>query len=239
LSYNPGFNDNLDETMRTIIAPSILACDLARLGESVKAAEKAGADWHHLDIMDGHFVPNLTFGPDIARAVKSASPLPADVHLMIEEPGRYAAPFIKAGADLITFHIEVLPDPRPLVREIHRLGAKAGLVVKPKTPVDAVFPFLGEIDIVLIMTVEPGFTAQKFMPECVDKIAALRREAGPEFDIEVDGGINAETAAITARAGANVVVAGAAVYRTPDLAAAIRGIRESMERHLSDAGKGP
>lgn len=223
--------------MRTIIAPSILACDLAKLGESVKAAEKAGADWHHLDIMDGHFVPNLTFGPDIVKAVKASSPLPADVHLMIEEPQRYAAPFIKAGADMITFHIEIMPDPLPLVREIHDLGAKAGLVVKPKTPVASVFPFIGEIDMVLIMTVEPGFTAQKFMPECVSKIAELRREAGPELDIEVDGGIGPETVALTARAGSNVVVAGAAVYRAPDIAAAIKAIRNTMEQNLSKIEK--
>jgi ribulose-phosphate 3-epimerase len=225
--------------MRTIIAPSILACDLARLGDSVKAAEKAGVDWHHLDIMDAHFVPNLTFGPDMVKAVKASSSLPADVHLMIEEPGRYAEPFIKAGADIITFHIEVLPDPLPLIRKIHDLGAKAGLVVKPKTPVSSVFPFLGEIDMVLIMTVEPGFTAQKFMPECVSKIAELRREAGPEFDIEVDGGIGPETVIETARAGSNVVVAGAAIYRAQDMQAAVRAIRENMERNLSDTENRP
>ena len=219
--------------MRLIIAPSMLACDLAHLEESLRAVEAAGADWHHVDVMDSHFVPNLTFGPDIVQAVKRSGKLPIDVHLMIEEPARYAEPFIKAGADILKFHIEVVPDPRPLVKRIRDLGARPGLVLNPATPASAILPHLDGVDMVLVMTVEPGFTGQKFMPECLDKIAALRREAGPALDIEVDGGINEDTAALAARAGANVAVVGAAVYRSRDMRAAVAGIREAMAKNIA------
>ncbi len=222
--------------MRTIIAPSILACDMTRLGESLSAVEAGGADWHHVDVMDGHFVPNLTFGPAIVKAVKAASGLPADVHLMMDNPADHAEAFIEAGANIVTVHIEVLPDPLPLLRRIRNLGAKAGLVVKPKTPVSSVFPYLDEIEIVLIMTVEPGFTGQSFLPDCVTKVAELRREAGPEFDIEVDGGINEKTVVQTARAGANVAVAGAAGCRTGNIAGAIAGLRRTMEENIDLTG---
>ena len=219
--------------MRLIIAPSMLACDLARLEESLRAVEAAGADWHHVDVMDGHFVPNLTFGPDIVQAVKRVGKLPVDVHLMIEEPARYAEPFIKAGADILKFHIEVVPDPRPLAKRIRDLGVRPGLVLNPSTPASAILPHLDGVDMVLVMTVEPGFTGQKFMPECLDKIATLRREGGPALDIEVDGGINEETAALAARAGANVAVVGAAVYRIRDMRAAVAGIREAMAKNIA------
>jgi len=217
--------------MRLLIAPSILACDLAHLADSLRAAEEAGADWHHVDVMDGHFVPNLTFGPDIVRAVRSVSSLPLDVHLMVEEPHRYAEPFIRAGANMVTYHVEALAEPVPLARRIRALGARPGLVLRPRTPVSAVVPFLGEIDMVLVMTVEPGFTGQAFMPECVEKVSELRRAAGPEFDIEVDGGINEETVRLAARAGANVVVVGAAAYRAADLRAALAAIRRGLEQN--------
>jgi ribulose-phosphate 3-epimerase len=217
--------------MRCIIAPSVLACDLTRLGDSVRAVERAGADWHHVDVMDGHFVPNLTFGPDIVQAVRRASTLPVDTHLMIADPARFAEIFIRAGAGIVTFHIEVAPNPRPLLRKIRRLGARPGLVVKPGTPVSAVLPFLDETDLVMVMSVEPGWTGQKFMPKALRKIRELRRKAGPALDIQVDGGVNEETLVACAQAGANVIVAGAAVYRSDSPRRAIRRIRATLKKN--------
>jgi ribulose-phosphate 3-epimerase len=217
--------------MRCIIAPSVLACDLTRLGASVRAVERAGADWHHVDVMDGHFVPNLTFGPDIVKAVRRASTLPVDAHLMITDPARFAEIFIRAGVNVLTFHIEVAPNPRPLLRKIRRLGARPGLVVKPGTPVSAVFPFLDEVDLVLVMSVEPGWTGQEFMPKALRKIRELRAKAGPALDIQVDGGVNEETLVPCAQAGANVIVAGAAVYRADSPRRAIRRIRATLKKN--------
>jgi len=221
--------------MRAIIAPSILACDLARLGEAARAVEEAGADWHHVDVMDGHFVPNLTFGPDVVRAIRRASSLPADVHLMVTNPERHIEAFVEAGAQVISFHVEVADDPPGLIRRIHDLGARAAVVVRPRTPVSSVFPYIGQVEMVLVMTVEPGYTGQKFMPECVPKIAELRRRAGPELDIQVDGGVNEETVVQAAAAGANVVVAGAAVYRADDPRAAVQRIRAALVRHYNES----
>jgi len=221
--------------MRAIIAPSVLACDLSRLGEAVREVEDAGADWHHVDVMDGHFVPNLTFGPDIVRAIRRASRLPVDVHLMVTNPETHVEPFVRAGAEIVSFHIEAAKDPVGLIRRIHDLGARAGVVVRPPTPVSSVFPYIGQVEMVLVMTVEPGFTGQQFMPDCVPKIRELRRHAGPALDIQVDGGVNEETVAPAAAAGANVVVAGAAIYRADDPRKALQRIRAALLRHYNES----
>ena len=176
---------------------------------------------------------NLTFGPDLVKAVRNSGSKLIDVHLMITNPAERFEAFIEAGAGSVTFHIEVEQNPRPLLQRIRALGARANLVVNPKTPASALFPYLEAVDMVLVMTVEPGYTGQSFMPECVEKIAALRREAGPQLDVQVDGGVGVETVALTAAAGANVVVAGAAVYRSGDIGGAIRQLRAALEHNYS------
>jgi ribulose-phosphate 3-epimerase len=212
------------------IAPSILAADFSRLAEEVRDVERAGADWIHVDVMDGHFVPNITIGPVVVEAVRGATHLPLDVHLMIEKPERYVADFAKAGATTIGVHVEACPHLHRTLAQIRDLGARASVTLNPGTPAAAVEAVLGEADQVLVMTVNPGFGGQKFIAGSAGRIATLRRwidERGGTVDLEVDGGIDPETIAIAARAGADVFVAGTAIFGAPDYAAAIAALRRA------------
>ena len=214
------------------IAPSILAADFSRLGEEVKAVEVAGADMIHVDVMDGQFVPNLTVGPNVVKALRGSTQLPLDLHLMIVEPDRFVEPFARAGADIINVHAEAVPDLAKTVAHIRSLGKKAAVALRPATALDVVLPVLADLHMVLVMTVNPGFSGQEFMGEVVPKIRALRAEIdrrGLDIDIQVDGGINTTTVATVVEAGANVLVAGYGVYRAPnhDYAAAIKTLRDA------------
>jgi ribulose-phosphate 3-epimerase len=200
---------------RAKIAPSILSADFGRLAEEVRAIEAAGAEWVHVDVMDGRFVPNITIGPLVVRAVRQATRLPIDVHLMIVEPERYVAEFVAAGADLVSVHVEASPHLHRTVQQIHAAGAKAGVVLNPHTPEDAVRYVLGDVDLVLVMSVNPGFGGQSFIASVLPKIAALRAaidRTGRDVALEVDGGVAPGTAPKVIAAGADVLVAGSAVF---------------------------
>lgn len=217
----------------TLIAPSILSADFGRLAAHVQEVEAAGADWIHVDVMDGHFVPNITIGPLVAHAVSQATDLPLDVHLMIEEPDRYLGPFVDAGADRITVHQEACPHLHRTLQEIRGLGAVAGVALNPATPVDCLRDVVQDLEMVLIMTVNPGFGGQKFIPRSPTKLgqleALLREEGRGGLDIQVDGGIDETTAPVVVGAGANVLVAGSAVFGHPDGASAgVAALRRSL-----------
>jgi ribulose-phosphate 3-epimerase len=212
----------------TAVAPSVLAADFSRLEEEIHAAEKAGADLLHLDVMDGHFVPNLSFGPFIVKAIRGLTSLPLDTHLMIENPDRYIESFVKSGSDILTIHVETSTDIRRDLESIRRYGAKCGIVLNPDTPLERVTDYFGDIDMLLVMSVFPGFGGQSFMPEVLGKVETareLRDKQGLAFAIEIDGGIDPETSIPARQAGAEILVAGTAVFRTPDYAEAIRAIR--------------
>ena len=223
------------------MAPSILSADFSRLGEEIREVEKGGCDVIHVDVMDGHFVPNLTIGPPVVKSLRKTTKLPLDVHLMIDEPIQYIEDFRKAGADWITIHVEATQKIKETIQKIKSLGAKAGISLRPKTPLDNILPFLNLLDLVLVMTVEPGFGGQSFMPEMMDKIKTLR----PQFSglISVDGGINSETAAVALKAQADILVAGTAIFGQKNRALAIQELRNpakarqnSSSSISSDAG---
>ena len=214
------------------IAPSVLSADFARLGEEIKSVEEAGAEWLHIDVMDGRFVPNISIGLPVVKSIRKVTDLFLDVHLMIVEPGDYAAQFCDAGADMVTFHVEAdkAQEIFKAVESVKAKGKKVGLVLKPYTPAEAVLPWLRDIDMVLVMTVEPGFGGQKFMADMLPKIEKLRRwidEEQLDCLLEVDGGVDGQTAALVKKAGANVLVAGSAVFGKADRREAVRLIREA------------
>lgn len=201
-------------TRPLLIAPSILAADFARLGDEVRAIDAAGADWLHVDIMDGHFVPNISFGPDVMKSVRGSTKKPFDVHLMISPADPYLEAFAKAGADIITVHVEAGPHLHRSLQAIRALGKKAGVVMNPGTPASSVENVVDLVDLILVMSVNPGFGGQAFIPSALDKIRALRALIGGRpIDLEVDGGVTAANAADVVRAGANVLVAGSAVFK--------------------------
>jgi ribulose-phosphate 3-epimerase len=215
------------------IAPSILAADFARLGEQVREADEAGADWIHVDVMDGHFVPNITIGPLVAAAVRRSTSRPLDAHLMIEAPERYLGAFAEAGVSSLTVHVENSPHLHRTVQQIHELGMRAGVAINPATPVDSIEEILPFVDLVLVMSVNPGFGGQSFIPTSVAKIARIRsmldRRGLSGVEIEVDGGIDAETAPVVVRAGATVLVAGSAVYNDQgSVSANVSRLREAV-----------
>ena len=213
------------------IAPSILSADFSRLGREVRAVEKAGADAIHVDVMDGHFVPNITIGPLVVAGLRKLTPLPLDVHLMIEEPKRYIEAFAKAGSTWVTFHAEVCDSLRRMVKEVRKLGVRPGVVLNPATPLKTLYPILDEVDLVLLMSVNPGFGGQPFIPGTLKKIERLRKIAdqnGYPLEIEVDGGIKVENIGEVSRSGGDIFVVGTGIFKTANYQATMRSLRQEI-----------
>lgn len=217
------------------ISPSILSCDYGKIADELKDMENCGADYMHIDVMDGHFVPNLTLGAPVIKCIRKATDVPFDVHLMISEPLKYIDDFCDAGADIITFHTECESPIDETIDKILSHGVKASLTVKPKTPVEEIFPYLDRLSMVLVMTVEPGFGGQSFMEDMMEKVTALRKEIirrGLECEIEVDGGINEKTVAVAAAAGADVFVSGNAIFSSGDRKATVEKFKKIAEENF-------
>lgn len=210
---------------KVIISPSILSADFANLEKDIQRAQKAGADWIHVDVMDGHFVPNITIGVPVVKSLRTVTNLPLDVHLMIENPDKYIEPFANAGADIITFHYETGVNIQNTIDLIKNFGKKAGISIKPKTKPDVLLPYLKDVDMVLVMTVEPGFGGQEFMHNCAEKIKFIKENSKKDIIIQVDGGINEKTAKICKEFGANSLVAGNYIYKSDNIENAIKALR--------------